>query len=224
MELTKNFEDDSEIVVSIDDQTILSDGPLTVMQLCSDNSIQLPRFCYHPDLGIAGNCRICLIEEEAEDKMILACSTIIEDGDIFHTGSDRILKAREAVLEYLLINHPLDCPICDRGGECDLQDQSLMFGADRGRFYEPTKRAVENKNYSVLIKFFLNRCIQCSRCTRFLSDVSASSALFLLGRGLDTEISSYTSSYISDEFSGNIIDLCPVGALTSKSLAFTLRF
>lgn len=194
------------------------------MQLCSENSIQLPKFCYHTDLGIAGNCRICLVEEEAEDKMILACSTIVEEGDVIHTTSERILEARESVLEYLLVNHPLDCPICDRGGECDLQDQALMFGADRGRFYDLTKRAVQNKNYSTLIKFFLNRCIQCSRCTRFLADVSASHAVFLMGRGLNTEISSYTSTYISDEFSGNIIDLCPVGALTSKSLAFTLRF
>src|SRR5690606_16032548 len=156
--------------------------------------------------------------------MILACSTIIEEGDIIHTTSDRILEARESVLEYLLINHPLDCPICDRGGECDLQDQALLFGSDRGRFYESTKRAIENKNYSTLIKFSLNRCIQCSRCTRFLSDVSGSNSIFLMGRGLNTEITSYVSTYISDEFSVNIIDLCPVGALTSKSLAYTLRF
>lgn len=219
--LVKDYE---EVVVLVDDNFISSDGPLTIMQLCSDNDMQLPRFCYHPDLGIAGNCRICLVEEEAEDKMILACSTIIEEGDIIHTTSDRILEARESVLEYLLINHPLDCPICDRGGECDLQDQALLFGSDRGRFYESTKRAIENKNYSTLIKFSLNRCIQCSRCTRFLSDVSGSNSIFLMGRGLNTEITSYVSTYISDEFSGNIIDLCPVGALTSKSLAYTLRF
>lgn len=167
---------------------------------------------------------MCLVEEKKSAKPILSCSTLINNGMQIYTYSKTVKKAREGVIEYLLINHPLDCPICDQGGECDLQDQTLMFGADRSRFYESHKRAVENKNYSPIIKFALNRCIHCSRCVRFLNEVSETYSLSLLGRGLTTEISSYLNFYNDyTELSGNIIDLCPVGALTSKPYAFLSR-
>jgi len=211
------------VLISVD-EFVMDVPSLTLMQIAAKYGIQMPRFCYHERLNIAGNCRICLVEEEAEDKMLLACSTVVEEGDIFFITTEKILSAREAVIEYLLINHPLDCPICDQGGECDLQDQSLIFGADRGRFYEVNKRAVENKDYSSFIKFFLNRCIHCSRCVRFFSDITGTNSLFLIGRGYFSEIGLYTSpNYIVDIFSGSVIDLCPVGALTSKVTAYTLR-
>ena len=151
-----------------------------------------------------------------------SCAVSIANGMHLHTNTELVRRAREGVIEYLLVNHPLDCPICDQGGECDLQDQSMVFGADSGRFYE-FKRTTPNKNLGFLIKTFLNRCIHCARCTRFLEDVAGTPALSLLGRGYKTEISGYISSFLKSEISGNIIDLCPVGALTSKPYAFKAR-
>lgn len=196
--------------------------PLTIFQACLTKKIYLPRFCYHFSLKIAGNCRMCLVEEKSSLKPLASCAVTIINGHTIYTNTEAVKRAREGVIEYLLINHPLDCPICDQGGECDLQDQTMVFGADRGRFYE-TKRSTPNKNLGFLIKTFLNRCIHCARCTRYLNEIAGTNDLQLLGRGLKTEISNYTSFFIKSEISGNIADLCPVGALTSKPYSFKAR-
>jgi NADH dehydrogenase (ubiquinone) Fe-S protein 1 len=213
------------IMVDINDIVYTFDFEFTIFQACLQKSVIIPRFCYHNKLSIAGNCRICGVEEKNSSKIIISCATLIDKGSQVHTETELTLQARENVIEFLLINHPLDCPVCDQAGECDLQDQTFLFGADRGRFYENYKRAVENKNFSPLIKFSLNRCIHCARCTRFLSEISESNLFSLLGRGASTEISFYTPRIrAADEMSGNIIDLCPVGALTSKPYAFSARW
>ena len=210
----------------LNDYPYFFNKPLTIFQsVLMSTGVSIARFCFHVKLTISGNCRMCLIEEKKSAKPVLSCSTLIANGMQIYTYSKTVKKAREGVIEYLLINHPLDCPICDQGGECDLQDQTLVFGSDKGRFYETHKRAVENKNYSPMIKFLLNRCIHCSRCVRFLNEISETYSLSLLGRGLITEISGYLYEYNNDytELSGNIVDLCPVGALTSKPYAFLSR-
>lgn len=166
---------------------------------------------------------MCLVEEKKSSKPVLACATIIVNGMHVYTYSNMIKKSREGIIEFFLLNHPLDCPICDQSGECDLQDQTIIFGADKSRFYESHKRAVENKNYSPLIKFMLNRCIHCSRCVRFLNEVGENYSLSLLGRGSSMEIGTFTDNMHYNTLSGNIIDLCPVGALTSKPYAFLAR-
>ena len=165
---------------------------------------------------------MCLVEEKSSLKPLASCAVTIINGHTLYTNTEAVKRAREGVLEYLLINHPLDCPICDQGGECDLQDQTMVFGADRGRFFE-TKRSTVNKNLGFLVKTFLNRCIHCARCTRYLNELAGTNDLQLLGRGLKTEISNYISLFINSEISGNILDLCPVGALTSKPYAFKAR-
>jgi len=195
---------------------------LTIFQACLEKKIYVPRFCYHVALKIAGNCRMCLLEEKSSLKPVASCAVTIGAGMVIFTETEMVKRAREGVLEYLLANHPLDCPICDQGGECDLQDQTMVFGADRGRFYE-YKRSTPNKNLGFLIKTFLNRCIHCARCTRFMSELAGEESLSLLGRGYKTEISNYTRGYLRSELSGNIIDLCPVGALTSKPYAYRAR-
>lgn len=196
--------------------------PLTIFQACLDKKIFIPRFCYHVSLKIAGNCRMCLIEEKSSIKPLASCAITLISGLQIFTNTEIVRKAREGVLEYLLINHPLDCPICDQGGECDLQDQTMVFGSDKGRFYD-TKRSTSNKNLGFFVKTFLNRCIHCARCTRFLHDLAGTPELQLLGRGYKTEISNYVFKNLTSELSGNIIDLCPVGALTSKPYAFKAR-
>lgn len=197
-------------------------NPLTIFQTCLEKRYYIPRFCYHSSLKISGNCRMCLIEEKSSIKPLASCAITITTGMQIFTNTEIVKKAREGVLEYLLINHPLDCPICDQGGECDLQDQTMVFGADRGRFYE-NKRSTSNKNFGFLVKTFLNRCIHCARCTRFLQDLNNNFNMSLLGRGYKTEISNYVNSFLIGELVGNIIDLCPVGALTSKPYAFKAR-
>jgi NADH dehydrogenase (ubiquinone) Fe-S protein 1 len=212
----------NEISLKINNKTHYFVTNLTIFQACLLKSIFIPRFCYHVSLSIAGNCRMCLVEEKASLKPVASCAVSISSGLQIFTNTEVVKRAREGVLEYLLINHPLDCPICDQGGECDLQDQTLVFGADRGRFYEE-KRSVPNKNLGFFIKTFLNRCIHCARCTRFLSELAGEPKLQLLGRGNGSEISNYVENFITSEVSGNIIDLCPVGALTSKPYAFKAR-
>ena len=165
---------------------------------------------------------MCLIEEKSSIKPLASCAITLISGLQIFTNTEIVRKAREGVLEYLLINHPLDCPICDQGGECDLQDQTMVFGSDKGRFYD-TKRSTSNKNLGFFVKTFLNRCIHCARCTRFLHDLAGTPELQLLGRGYKTEISNYVFKNLTSELSGNIIDLCPVGALTSKPYAFKAR-
>lgn len=198
------------------------DWSYTVFQLCEQLGIQIPRFCYHEKLSIAGNCRMCLIEVESSPKPLIACATSLNKGMSILTNSLLVKKARENVLEFLLINHPLDCPICDQGGECDLQDQSIVYGSDKGRFSE-LKRSVEDKYLGPLVKTVMTRCIHCTRCVRFMEEIAGTSSLGTMGRGKDTEIGTYLLSNLNSEISGNVIDLCPVGALTSKPYAFTAR-
>uniref|UniRef100_A0A8C9Y057 NADH-ubiquinone oxidoreductase 75 kDa subunit, mitochondrial n=1 Tax=Sander lucioperca TaxID=283035 RepID=A0A8C9Y057_SANLU len=189
---------------------------------CEKVGMQIPRFCYHERLSVAGNCRMCLVEIEKIPKPVAACAMPVMKGWNILTNSDKTRKAREGVMEFLLANHPLDCPICDQGGECDLQDQSMQFGSDRSRFTE-SKRAVEDKNIGPLIKTIMTRCIQCTRCVRFASEIAGVEDLGTTGRGNDLQIGTYVEKMFMSELSGNVIDICPVGALTSKPYAFTAR-
>jgi NADH dehydrogenase/NADH:ubiquinone oxidoreductase subunit G len=195
---------------------------LTIFQACDLVGIQIPHFCYHDKLSIAGNCRMCLVEENKSLKPLASCAVNINSNLIIFTNTLMVKKSREGVLEFLLANHPLDCPICDQGGECDLQDQSIVFGGDRGRFYE-IKRSVQDKDCGPLIKTIMNRCIHCTRCVRFSQEVAGVSNLGMTGRGSSMEIGFYIKSFINSELSGNVIDLCPVGALTSKPFSLLAR-
>lgn len=195
---------------------------LTLIQACLKNKVDVPRFCFHEKLSIAGNCRMCLVEDLKQVKPLASCAINVSDSMNIYTNTLKVKKARESVLEFLLANHPLDCPVCDQGGECDLQDQSLVFGSDRGRFYE-FKRSVEDKDCGPLIKTVMNRCIHCTRCVRFSNEIAGVNVLGITGRGAKMEIGFYIENLMSSELSGNIIDLCPVGALTSKPFAFTSR-
>ena len=193
-----------------------------VLQACDSVGIDVPRFCFHERLLIAGNCRMCLVEIEKSPKPVASCTLPVMEGMKVFTRTPLVKKAQESVLEFLLLNHPLDCPICDQGGECDLQDQAMLFGSDSGRFYE-YKRGVEDKNCGPLVKTIMTRCIHCTRCIRFATEIAGISDLGTTGRGRKTEIGTYVQKLIKSELSGNIIDLCPVGALTSKPYAFTAR-
>jgi len=198
----------------------------TIFQFCYDTGISIPCFCYHEKLSIAGNCRMCIVQ--VNNGLGVSCAINVADNMIIFTDNKRVREARESILEFLLINHPLDCPICDQAGECDLQDISLTFGSDRGRFYEQKKRAVDNFNQKgPLIKTIMTRCIHCTRCVRFSNEIS-NFMLGVISRGVKMEIGTYISEYnqytdLLDILSGNIIDLCPVGALTSMPYAFRVR-
>jgi len=194
----------------------------TVLQACDSLGIDVPRFCFHERLLIAGNCRMCLVEIEKSPKPVASCALPVSEGMKVFTKTPLVKKAQEGVLEFLLLNHPLDCPICDQGGECDLQDQAMIFGSDSSRFYE-YKRGVEDKNCGPLIKTIMTRCIHCTRCVRFSTEIAGVPDLGTLGRGTHTQIGTYLEKTLSSELSGNIIDLCPVGALTSKPYAFKAR-
>jgi NADH-quinone oxidoreductase subunit G len=198
------------------------DDGITIIQACESIGIQIPRFCYHEKLEIAGNCRMCLVEVEKSPKPVASCSINVTEGMVIKTESELVKKAREGVMEFLLINHPLDCPICDQGGECDLQDQAVKYGKCQSSYNEE-KRAVEDKYMGPLIVTHMNRCIHCTRCVRFLEDIAGTNELGAIGRGEHMEITTYVETSIKSEMSGNIIDLCPVGALTSKPYAFTAR-
>lgn len=193
---------------------------LTIFQFCYNQKIFLPCFCYHDKLSIAGNCRMCIVQVNA--GLGVSCAINIQPFMTVYTNNKRVREARESVLEFLLINHPLDCPICDQGGECDLQDISLMFGSDRGRFYEDRKRSIDNFSNGPLIKTIMTRCIHCTRCVRFANEIT-NFKLGVLDRGSYMEIGTYYNQDLLDELSGNIIDLCPVGALTSMPYAFKQR-
>lgn len=210
------------IEVFVDGQSVMVEPGTTVLQACEKVGMQIPRFCYHERLSVAGNCRMCLVEIEKAPKVVAACAMPVMKGWNILTNSEKSKKAREGVMEFLLANHPLDCPICDQGGECDLQDQSMMFGNDRSRFLEG-KRAVEDKNIGPLVKTIMTRCIQCTRCIRFASEIAGVDDLGTTGRGNDMQVGTYIEKMFMSELSGNIIDICPVGALTSKPYAFTAR-
>jgi NADH-quinone oxidoreductase subunit G len=194
----------------------------TIFQACEQAGIEIPHFCYHERLHIAGNCRMCLVEVEKSPKPIASCAMPAGDGMVVHTDSPKAKKARHGVMEFLLINHPLDCPICDQGGECDLQDQAMAYGFDRSRFVE-SKRAVPDKDFGPLVATRMTRCIHCTRCIRFLTEIAGVEELGATGRGEEMEIGTYIERALTSELSGNIIDLCPVGALTSKPYAFVAR-
>jgi NADH-quinone oxidoreductase subunit G len=196
---------------------------MTVLQVAELAGEEIPRFCYHERLSIAGNCRMCLVEvKPGPPKPQASCALPAADGHEIFTDTPMVKKARQGVMEFLLINHPLDCPICDQGGECDLQDQSMGYGRDDSRYAE-NKRAVEEKFMGPLVKTVMTRCIQCTRCVRFMTEVAGVSELGLISRGEDVEITTYLNEAITSELSANIIDLCPVGALTSKPYAFNAR-
>ncbi len=210
------------IKVYIDDQEVEIESNLTVLQACEKAGLEIPRFCYHERLEIAGNCRMCLVEIEKSPKLQASCALPVFEGMKIKTTTERVKKAREGVMELLLINHPLDCPVCDQGGECDLQDQAYVYGSDRSRYAEE-KRAVEDKDFGPLIKTQMTRCIHCTRCIRFSDLIAGDNELGAIGRGEDMEITTYIDKAVSSELSGNMIDLCPVGALTSKPYAFKAR-
>ncbi|XP_060944225.1 NADH-ubiquinone oxidoreductase 75 kDa subunit, mitochondrial-like [Limanda limanda] len=212
----------SSLEVFVDGKPFMVEPGTTVLQACEKAGMQIPRFCYHERLSVAGNCRMCLVEIEKVPKPVAACAMPVMKGWNILTNSEKTKKAREGVMEFLLANHPLDCPICDQGGECDLQDQSMQFGSDRSRFTEG-KRAVEDKNIGPLIKTIMTRCIQCTRCVRFASEIAGVEDLGTTGRGNDLQIGTYVEKMFMSELSGNVIDICPVGALTSKPYAFTAR-
>ncbi len=195
---------------------------MSVLEACDLLGINIPRFCYHERLKIAGNCRMCLVEVENTPKPIASCAFPVSNDMKIFTNTPLVQKARENVLEFLLINHPLDCPICDQAGECDLQEQVLSFGSDRSRFFFE-KRVVLDKQCGPLIKTIMTRCIHCTRCIRFFQDVVGESSLGVTLRGRESEIGTYVDTFLDSELSGNIIDLCPVGALTSKPYAFSVR-
>lgn len=211
-----------KVEVFINDISVMVEPGTTVLQAAAAAGVEIPRFCYHERLSVAGNCRMCLVEVEKAPKPVAACAMPVMKGWRIKTDSDMTRKAREGVMEFLLINHPLDCPICDQGGECDLQDQSMSFGSDRSRFLDK-KRAVEDKNIGPLVKTIMTRCIHCTRCVRFASEIAGVEDLGTTGRGTDMQIGTYVEKMLMSELSGNVIDLCPVGALTSKPYAFTAR-
>ena len=208
--------------ITIDNKKIEFENGMTVMQACELAGTEIPRFCYHDKLSIAGNCRMCLVEIEKAPKPIASCAMPAGEGMVIRTNSETIQKARKGVMEFLLINHPLDCPVCDQGGECDLQDQALHYGFDKSR-YDENKRAVKNKYMGPLVSTIMTRCIHCTRCVRFSTEVAGVDDLGLLGRGENAEITTYLEKTIDSELSGNVIDLCPVGALTNKPYAFKSR-
>ena len=208
--------------VYVNNKVIETKENFTILQLCSKIGIEIPRFCYHSRLSIAANCRMCLIQVEDSVKPIASCAMGLTEGIRVHTNTTLVKRVRESVLEFLLINHPLDCPICDQGGECDLQDQTLVFGSDRGRFYEK-KRAVKDFYAGPLVKTFMTRCIHCTRCIRYNSEIEKNSTFGALGRGQEMRIGFFVKKTLNSPLAGNLVDICPVGALTSKPYAFTSR-
>nr|QYC61967.1 NADH dehydrogenase subunit 11 [Guinardia striata] len=194
----------------------------SIIEYCENLGIDIPHYCYHPKLSIAGNCRMCLVEVKGSPKPVISCAMSLLNKMEIYTDSPLVKKSREGVLEFLLLNHPLDCPVCDQGGECDLQDQSFVFGINKKRFYN-YKRIVTNKNIGPIVKTVMTRCIHCTRCVRFSEEVAGTSQLGVYGRGVTSEIGTYVTKLFNSELSGNVIDICPVGALTSKQYPFIGR-
>ena len=208
--------------ITINGKEIEFENGMTVLQACELADVEIPRFCYHEKLSIAGNCRMCLVELEKSPKPIASCAMPATDGMNIKTNTSFVEKARKGVMEFLLANHPLDCPVCDQGGECDLQDQSMYYGVDKSRFVE-NKRQVKEKYMGPLIKTQMTRCIHCTRCVRFATEVAGVPEIGAIGRGENMEITTYLEKSMESELSANVIDLCPVGALTSKPYAFEAR-
>ena len=207
--------------LTINDKEVEVPAGITVLQACELAGFEIPRFCYHERLSVAGNCRMCLVEMERAPKPIASCAMPVGDGMVIRTDTEKVKKARNGVMEFLLINHPLDCPICDQGGECDLQDQAMAYGYDSSR-YEENKRAVSEKYMGPLIKTIMTRCIHCTRCVRFATEIGGVEEIGLVGRGEHAEITTLERA-IDSELSGNLVDVCPVGALTNAPYAFSAR-
>lgn len=210
----------------VDDKRVEVEPGTTILEAAAKVGVEIPRFCYHERLSVAGNCRMCLVEVEKSPKPVASCAMPVMNGMKVFTQSDKAKKAREGVMEFLLQNHPLDCPVCDQGGECDLQDQAMAFGSDKSRLQIDSdgKRAVEDKNVGPLIKTIMTRCIQCTRCVRFMNEIAGVSELGTYNRGNDLQIGTYLSNtLLKTELSGNIVDICPVGALTAKPYTFVAR-
>ncbi len=208
--------------LKVNDIDVEVEEGLTVLQACEKAGVEIPRFCYHEKLSIAGNCRMCLVEMEKSPKPIASCAMPAAEGMNIKTNTAFVEKARKGVMEFLLANHPLDCPVCDQGGECDLQDQSMYYGVDKSR-YKENKRLVPEKNMGPLIKTQMTRCIHCTRCVRFATEVAGVPELGAIGRGEDMQITTYLEQSMQSELSANVVDLCPVGALTSKPYVFEAR-
>ena len=208
--------------ITINGKEIEFEKGMTVLQACELADVEIPRFCYHEKLSIAGNCRMCLVEMEKSAKPIASCAMPAAEGMNIKTNTAYVEKARKGVMEFLLANHPLDCPVCDQGGECDLQDQSMYYGVDKSRFVE-NKRQVKEKYMGPLIKTQMTRCIHCTRCVRFATEIAGVPEIGAIGRGENMEITTYLEKALESELSANVIDLCPVGALTSKPYAFEAR-
>ena len=215
---------EANIALTVDSKHVSVPPTATIIQACAVAGIDIPRFCYHERLGVAGNCRMCLVQVNGGAKLVASCAAPVAKDMRVETTTAAVKKAREGVMEFLLANHPLDCPICDQGGECDLQDQAMAFGSDRSRLgHSIEKRAVADKDFGPLIKTSMNRCIHCTRCVRFANEIAGVDALGTTGRGSDMQIGTYVQKTLASELSGNIIDLCPVGALTSRPYAFAAR-
>ena len=208
--------------VKVNDIEVEIEEGLTVLQACEKAGVEIPRFCYHEKLSIAGNCRMCLVEMEKSPKPVASCAMPAAEGMNIKTNTPLVEKARKGVMEFLLVNHPLDCPVCDQGGECDLQDQSMFYGVDKSRFKE-NKRFVSEKNMGPLIKTQMTRCIHCTRCVRFATEIAGVPEIGAIGRGEDMQITTYLEQSMQSELSANVVDLCPVGALTSKPYVFEAR-
>lgn len=208
--------------ITINGKKIEIEEGYTVMQACEMAGIEIPRFCYHERLKIAGNCRMCLVDIEKSPKPVASCSMPVAEGMNISTNSPKVQKYRQSVMEFLLINHPLDCPVCDQGGECDLQDQAFKYGKNVSS-YKEVKRGVKDKNMGPLVQTHMTRCIHCTRCIRFCTDIAGIQEMGTLGRGEHMEVVTYLEKAISSELSGNLVDLCPVGALTSKPYQFKYR-
>ena len=208
--------------LKVNDIEVEIDEGLTVLQACEKAGVEIPRFCYHEKLSIAGNCRMCLVEMEKSPKPVASCAMPAAEGMNIKTNTALVEKARKGVMEFLLVNHPLDCPVCDQGGECDLQDQSMFYGVDKSRFKE-NKSAVAEKNMGALIKTQMTRCIHCTRCVRFATEIAGVPEIGAIGRGEDMQITTYLEQSMQSELSANVVDLCPVGALTSKPYVFEAR-
>lgn len=198
------------------------DDKISLISYLIANGLSIPHYCYHNELSIVGNCRICLIELKGAAKPIVSCTanakSLLDNSKVFY-DSPMVKKARENIMEFLLLNHPLDCPICDQGGDCDLQDQSLFFGFTRRRFYK-YKRAVSDKNLGSIVKTVMTRCIHCTRCVRFSTEIAGTEELGMLGRGGESEIGTYIDKVLLSELSGNVIDLCPVGSISDIKFIF----
>jgi len=210
------------IPLYINNNFLLVPKNYSILEACDKFNLLLPRFCFHSELNSAGNCRMCLVEIEKAPKPIASCVSIVTKNMKIYLNSPLVKKARENIIEFLLINHPLDCPICDQGGECDLQEQTLYFGSDKTRFFD-LKRSVNDKDLGPIIKTIMNRCIHCTRCIRFLSDLAGFTVMGTFNRGKSTEIGIYVDNSLHNELSGNLVDICPVGALTSKPFSFSSR-